>query len=155
MITCEMEMAKFNARLVKFMAASNIATDKILRKTAFDLLANIIRPYPNGTHPVDTGRARAGWYASMKGLGLHNVNLSSGLKSNSKVSIGKREGKYKEFMGLTKWDKGIEMINGVNYILYLEYGHSKQAPYGMVRISIRKMKYSYFKNMEAGLIEKW
>lgn len=31
-----------------------------------------------------------------------------------------------------------EIINPVDYIIYLEYGHSKQAPQGMVRKNVQK-----------------
>lgn len=36
-----------------------------------------------------------------------------------------------------KWDTAT-IINQVPYIIYLEYGHSKQAPHGMVRLNVQK-----------------
>ena len=36
--------------------------------------------------------------------------------------------------------KYVELINNVKYILFLEYGSSDQAPFGMVRISMRKLR---------------
>jgi len=53
--------------------------------------------------PVDTGKARAGWY-------------------------------YK-----AKPDQ-FTIRNNTNYIVYLEYGHSQQAPAGIVRITLKEIK---------------
>lgn len=93
---------------------------------------------------VDTGRARAGWYASAQGLGK-SLDFSSGIKGDNKVSEGKKKGSYKEKLSGFS-NKYIEMINGVSYIIYLEYGWSKQAPTGMVRISMRQMRGKLAKN---------
>jgi len=41
---------------------------------AIDLLGRILRK-----NPVLTGRGRAGWYASMEGLGMPKVDLDTGL----------------------------------------------------------------------------
>lgn len=75
--------------------------------------------------PVDTGRARAGWYPAAQRLGLGTGN------GNGEGSIEiKLEGKKKY----------IEITNRVNYIVYLEYGKSKQAPAGMARVSLHDVK---------------
>lgn len=156
MITVAMEMVKFNNKLERFIKKSSLSADLVIKKTAFDLLSNILRPPPYGRHPVDTGRARAGWYASMKALGVHGRGLYSGLKSKSQISIGKKEGRYYQKLGEGVNNKGIKMINGVKYILFLEYGHSKkQAPYGMVRISMRKMRYRFSANLTKGIKNSW
>ena len=93
---------------------------------------------------VDKGRARAGCYASMNGLlpsAAGNYNWSSKTKTEDAGAIreGKGEGSFSSNLkGYSK--KYVELINGVDYIIFLEYGYSKQAPAGMVRIAIRKMK---------------
>jgi len=87
---------------------------------------------------VDTGRARAAWYTSMKGL-AGQFDFSSGVGDENKVAEGKKQGK---FIDKTKnrFNKYVELINAVKYILFLEFGSSQQAPGGMVRISMRKMR---------------
>jgi hypothetical protein len=91
-----------------------------------------------GRHPVRTGRARAGWYPSVVGLG-GNFDFSSGLKDDDDTARGKREGSFINKLKNSS-NKYVVLINSVRYIVYLEYGHSKQAPFGMVRISMRKMR---------------
>jgi len=133
----KMETKDFNRSIKRFMRTTDLADEIVLKKIAFDLLSNILKPEPDGTHPTDTGQARAGWHAAVSGLGK-SFNMDSRLKSTSKVSEGKRQGKYKAKLTGTK--KYIEMVNAVGHIVFLEYGWSKQAPLGMVRISMRKMR---------------
>lgn len=83
-----------------------------VRALAFEFLKNVAL-----LTPVDTGRARAGWYAAMGG--------------------GGGEGERVEITGKDSFT--IEITNRVHYIVYLEYGHSKQAPQGFVRVTINKM----------------
>lgn len=83
---------------------------------------------------ADTGRARAGWYASTKGLGAPWSDEGS---SSAAIAEGKAQGSYKE--KLSGNERYIDLINNVKYILQLEYGHSKSAPYGMVRVNMRKL----------------
>jgi len=133
--TMKIETAKFNRFLKSFVARSNLSTNLVIKKIALDLLVQILK-----RSPVDTGRSRAAWYPSMQGLG-GSYDLQRKLKdpTKSKVSEGKKQGSYKENLKFTV-NKYVELINGVDYIIYLEYGYSKQAPYGMVRISMRKMR---------------
>lgn len=51
---------------------------------------------------------------------------------------GRSEGSFTDHTTgyLKKW---IEIVNGVRYIIFLEYGYSKQAPAGMVRVSMREL----------------
>ena len=77
-------------------------------------------------------------------------SFTSRLKSPSQVDIGKKEGSYEE--SLIGYNKGIVMANSVPYILYLEYGHSRlQAPYGMVRVSVRKLYYKLARDIATGM----
>ena len=150
MITLKMETAKFNRDLKNFIKKSDLATEIIIKEVAFDLLADILQPPPKGRHPVDTGRARAAWYPSIVGLGM-NFDLGSG----SGVEKGKKEGK---FIDKTKgrYLKYVDMINSVHYIMFLEYGGSKeQAPAGMVRISMRKRRNKMPKELSDEFLKEW
>ena len=144
MFNLRVETRNFNRHIKQFKRRSDLATSVILKKFAFDLLKKIITK-----NPVDTGRSRAGWYVAMEQLGGKDWFVARKTKprrvssgdpkgySESEVSIGKRLGSYKEKLtGAVKW---IELVNGVDYIIYLEYGYSLQAPYGMVRLSMREI----------------
>jgi len=56
------------------------------------------------------------------------------------ISEGKSKGKIIDKTGKMNALQYIEIINGVGYALFLEYGYSRQAPYGMVRISMAEMR---------------
>jgi hypothetical protein len=149
-VKVELETAAFNRGMTKFMAKTNLSADIVLRKYAMDLLSLILRAPPNSKHPVDTGRARAGWYASAMGTGTRWTDAG---KDSAAIALGKSEGSYAEHFG---WlDKWIEMTNGVDYIVYLEYGHSQQAPAGMVRVSMRQMRGLLPEKLSKQWIKDW
>jgi hypothetical protein len=129
----ELETREFNMHVQQFARKYPDRARIIIKKFALDLLARIVK-----RTPVDTGRARAAWYPSMVALGL-NVPLATEGTKAAEIAKGKSEGSYKDRTkrpGLMY----IDLINGVRYIVYLEYGYSGQAPFGMVRISMRQMR---------------
>ena len=129
--TIEVETKMFNQHVTKFLAKYNKVDTKVaVRKFALDLLRKIVRKMP-----VDTGRARAGWYPSMQGLGGMWTDRGG---DNTEISKGKSEGDFT--VGTGHGSYWVELVNGVPYIIYLEYGHSRQAAYGMVRVSMREMR---------------
>ncbi len=71
--------------------------------------------------PVDTGRFRSNWFSS---VGAPSTTVDgSGAGSNSVIK-GMQPGDIFYF------------VNNLPYAHTLEYGHSDQAPHGMVRITI-------------------
>jgi hypothetical protein len=129
----ELETKEFNAHVQQMMKKYPKSAQVVLKKFALDLLRRIVM-----NTPVDTGRARAAWYPSMVALGL-TVPLATGDTKAESIAKGKTEGSYKDRTrgpGL----RYIDLINAVKYIIYLEYGYSKQAPYGMVRLSMRQLR---------------
>lgn len=164
MVTIEMETKKFNAHIKKIVAKSSLSTDKVIRKTAFDLLGHILGKLPGektfglttralakskdktitGRHPVKTGRARAAWFASIQGLGgtfdfLAKPTGATGEPIPVQVEKGKKEGAFKDNLKATG-GKYVDLINAVHYIMDLEYGSSLQSPAGMVRVSMMKLR---------------
>jgi len=138
-ITVETDM--FNKHILDFMAKSKLSTRTIIRKFALDLLTKIIKK-----SPVDTGRFRGAWLYSMQELGGRDTVPFTPMQrrydkrySSTEENIGKSLGEFKESVtgSLDYW---VEIINGVDYAIFLEYGYSKQAPYGMVRLSMREMR---------------
>lgn len=141
--TIEAETKKFNSFINNFMKKSSVDTDKALKKFAFDLIARVVRK-----SPVATGRSRAGWYVGMTKLGGAGAAfltpptkkvLRNKFNKKGEVSEGRQKSDFNNHTGPTKLIKYIEIINGVDYIVYLEYGYSDQAAYGMVRVSMREL----------------
>lgn len=125
------ETKAFNQHIADFKKKSNLSTEIILKKFAFDLIAKIIRKMP-----VDTGQARAGWYIAFEGLGGQGTYTGK-----PEESEGKKKGQFIDnTKGSWKQVKYIEVINRVEYMIFLEYGYSQQAPFGMVRLSMREMR---------------
>jgi len=154
--TVEFETRKFNQFITNF--TRNVSRDKVplaIKKFAVELLRRILLKMP-----VDTGRARAAWYASMEGLGVSfNLQRKGPLKAQrggnlGSVSQGMQEGSFVDNLkGPTPY---VELINGCPYIIYLEYGWSGQAPWGMVRISMREMRGGQLPQyMAQGVREEW
>ena len=84
--------------------------------------------------PVDTGRARANWTV---GLGAPNTTFNQAWfdKSGEDTISRARSVIRRMAQGETAY-----IGNQTPYVIYLEYGHSGQAPAGMVRISVADMR---------------
>ena len=68
------------------------------------------------------------------------MNVSFPAAPDAKAeALGKSESDYIE--RFTKTTSTIIIVNGVPYIIILEYGHSKQAPQGFVRITMRQLAF--------------
>lgn len=99
------------------------------REVAVTLGLQLVSKVSVGT-PVDRGRARAGW------------NIAEG-KIDTSVPPPVEEGqaipaKTYSAEGLTG-KSVIYITNSLPYIVPLEYGHSQQAPHGMLRIAIAEI----------------
>lgn len=124
----KIDTQKFNKDIQSYLKRFNKGPLKRgLKRVAFALLGEVIR-----RNPVDTGRSRAGWYTGAQKLGI-----SVPRKETKEERQGESEGTYKE--KLNGNNQYIEIGNSVKYTPYLEFGHSKQAPSGMVRISMQKI----------------
>lgn len=140
--TIEWETKKFHRQINNMIARYPQKKNIILKKFALDLVKCIVQE-----NPVDTGRSRAAWYPSMVGLGfagaeamLQKPSRHSGQRpTEGGIRQGKKEGSFKPRLALGPYSF-IDMVNNVKYILFLEYGHSKQSPWGMVRVSMRELR---------------
>ncbi len=70
------------------------------------------------------------------------------------VAKGKREGGFRDKLK-SRFTPYVELINGVPYIIYLEYGWSQSAPAGMLRVSMREMRGELPKYMSREYIKNW
>lgn len=84
-------------------------------------------------NPVDTGRSRAGWSAAGKLLGVPVPRpVPSDLTPTEKGTA--------TLDSAGNFQASIKLTNGVEYSVNLERGTSTQAPFGMVRISMREVE---------------
>ena len=123
-------MAKFitigqlSSELSKALESSKVdikaKANKAVRIAAIKTWAKIIK-----MTPVDTGRARSNWFIGLAiGSEVNEVNRQRGPNYiNKKLPDDLLNNK-------------VYLYNNLPYINKLEYGHSGQAPKGMVRVSL-------------------
>ena len=109
-------IAGFNADLKKFANAMGLETEVVVRKIAFEVLKGVVQKTP-----VDTGRAKANW-----NLGFGQINNRITENTTFRL-ITPPKGSGKRIIYIT---------NHLPYINFLEQGSSKQAPQGMVDLTM-------------------
>ncbi|HCN70855.1 MAG TPA: hypothetical protein DIS96_03740 [Pusillimonas sp.] len=120
----------FSSDMDKIIQKARVNADTVVRKVTFDLAKSIINE-----SPVDTGRFRANWQFGEDSLPTGIIDATD---KPGKVTLAKIE-----TQAITSKAGGVNYIaNNLPYALRLEYGHSKQAPSGMLRITMsRYQKY--------------
>lgn len=116
-------MSAWSIPLDRFADKTGIKLETIVRKVTFDLFSKVIL-----RSPVDTGRFRANWNVA---YGAPNLSTSS--------SVGNGAARSEAAKALTLPVGGVTYLaNGLPYARRLEFGWSKQAPSGMVRLSAQE-----------------
>ena len=120
----------FSLDLARFCKKYDANMHAVIRKIAFETFKRVVL-----RTPVDTGRARANWGVR---VGQPTTFTTEGVdKGGGKTLQAAME-------GVNAWsaDGSIFLTNNLSYILGLEYSDpgSKQAPAGMVRVTIAEMK---------------
>lgn len=129
-------MSAFTLDVSNFVDKASKTADAEVRKICLDLLTGIVLKTP-----VDSGRARANWFTSIgnpsseitnftadTGRGISAPNQSAG----SITAISRGGADIAKATGNVLW-----ITNNLPYIYRLEFeGWSKQAPAGMVRVTI-------------------
>lgn len=103
-----------------------------VKKVAMQVLAGVV----NKT-PVDTGRARSNWMTAVNAVPSNTVEISTSLSPQqaSAESINRGAG----IIDSAKPFSSISIANNLPYIGVLEYGGSKKAPSGMVRVTLAEL----------------
>ncbi len=119
--------SKFSVPLAALAERTKARIDVVVRKATFDLFTKVVL-----RSPVDTGRFRANWNVS---YGTPDVSVTdSTVQGRANTEAAK---------ALTLPLGGLMvMANGLPYARKLEYGYSKQAPGGMVRLSAAEFEQS-------------
>ncbi len=110
-----MSVSTFNMDLNRLAKDLGLETDKVVRKVTLQLWNGITLKTP-----VDTGRARGNW------------NLTEGSADTSVNEGATSVQAYSEPTG----KKSVYITNSLPYIQALEKGSSKQAPKGMVELTM-------------------
>lgn len=88
--------------------------------------------------PVDTGRARAGWIPLVSNTPPDYVPDEETFKGRKNVSPPPIPGLRKIKLG-----EKIYVSNNVPYVIFLDQGHSKQAPAGFIDATIDRVLQDY------------
>lgn len=102
------------------------------KKIAFEALRRIILK-----SPVDTGLFRANWQV---GIEIPNRDIAESVTNNAQARAGAVLESLKPF-------DVIWICNNLAYAEKLEHGHSKQAPQGMVAITVQEIE-EWFKSQK-------
>jgi len=118
----------------------------IVKKVCIDIFARIAE-----RTPIDTGRSRANWNISFgkeppsdeeKYEPFGDVRKSKTKGKAGKSTMASKVIKQKiEGFDFDLTDEYIIIYNNVHYIEYLENGHSRQAPAGMVAVTLTEFDY--------------
>ena len=117
-------MSSFTLDMSRFANKSIGEIEQVVRKTAIDLTTSIIK-----STPVDTGRARANWFVSFEDAIEDTTDDTNSAKSLSNATNTLLKGKIGKY---------IYIQNNLPYIVKLEYGASKQAPAGILRVNVER-----------------
>jgi hypothetical protein len=121
-------MAKFALQLDAFAKKAGRNADQVVRKVGLQIATGIVM-----RTPVDTGRARSTWNTS---IGSADYKVTESFDKAGAASIAKAAATLSGF----KCGPSIWISNGLPYIGRLEQGWSKQAPAGMVAVTVREFQ---------------
>lgn len=120
-----MSIERFERDVQRFSNKLDLDLTIVVKKLSVDLFLRIVQKTP-----VDTGRARSAW------------NIASGKPDLTTPAEGgdaaERARKVRQFQYADPFSK-VFITNNLDYIEALENGHSKQAPIGMVKVSLREV----------------
>lgn len=109
-----------------FVRKTEAKIETAIRKIAIDVFTEVVL-----MTPVDTGRARGNWQVAIGSIPSGTLELDD---KDGTATIAKVQA---DALGL-KAGQSIYLVNNLEYITALEFGHSKQAPSGMVRLTVQR-----------------
>lgn len=121
-------MSKFTLDIQAFVAKAKKNPETVVRSVSLKLFSAIIK-----ASPVDTGRFRGNWQTT-------GVTPATGLIAGVDPTGNKAVNSAATFItNAPGWDT-FTLTNNLSYAERLEYGWSKQAPVGMVRVNITRFQ---------------
>lgn len=113
---------RFRALFKKHIAKAKDKTEMFAKMLAIDIDAALVM-----RSPVDTGRFRANWMVGIGAINTETFERFSDVSHEPLINSIKVNGQT------------IYITNSLPYAQRLEYGWSKQAPDGMVRLTVAEM----------------
>ncbi|NTX57666.1 HK97 gp10 family phage protein, partial [Myxococcus sp. CA039A] len=120
--------ASFARQVAGFVAVAQGRGNEVLRKTALGILANVVEG-----SPVDTGRFRGNWQVGVGNRPAGELEVDD---KGGEGTVGKGA---QTLESATLGDK-VFITNNLPYARRLEWGHSAQAPRGMVRLALANLR---------------
>lgn len=117
----------FALDISKFVNQAKLDTKTAVQKIAMEAFKRVIL-----RTPVDTGRARANWGVM---VGSPYAGATDAVDKTGAATMAAMMAAVRAWNG----QGTVYMCNNLQYSIPLEYGHSKQAPGGMVRVTIAEM----------------
>lgn len=118
----------FSLQIREFVETVRAREDEVIRKLALDILSSVVR-----MSPVLTGRFRGNWQV---GLNAPVTGQLQRLDKSGAVAIASGS----TMIAKARAGGVIYLSNNLPYARRLEYGWSKQAPAGMVRITLARFQ---------------
>jgi hypothetical protein len=112
----------------KWTAKTEAKIETAIRKIAIDVFAEVIM-----MSPVDEGRFRGNWQVAIGSIPTGTLEIDD---KEGTATLNKAQA---EALGL-KAGQTIFLVNNLPYAEALEYGHSQQAPGGMIRLTVQRWK---------------
>lgn len=121
-------MAGFGGQVAAWTDKTRAKIEVAIRKIALDVFSEVILK-----SPVKEGRFRGNWQVAIGRMpsGTVEIDDKEGTATIAAVQA--------ETLGLQA-GQVIYLINNLPYAQKLEYGHSQQAPSGMVRITVQRYR---------------
>lgn len=117
----------FSLDLSKFAKKAEANAAAVVKKVATDMFSRVVI-----RTPVDTGRARGNWQITFNAPASGTLTQVDPTGRGTIAQIGAEA---------SKWKQGdIWLTNNLPYANRLEYGWSKQAPAGFVRVTVREFR---------------
>lgn len=120
--------SSFALQISEFVKTVKAREDIVVRKLGLDILSSVVR-----MSPVDTGRFRGNWQV---GLTAPVTGTLATLDKSGAATIARGN----QVLSQAKSGGVIYINNNLPYAQRLEYGWSKQAPSGMVRITLARFQ---------------
>jgi hypothetical protein len=116
----------FGSDIDKFADKAEARLLLATRKIALEAFSEVIL-----MSPVDKGRFRGNWQVSINQMPIGTVDLEDPSGQSAISAVNDMVAKLNNF-------EAIYLVNNLPYARRLEYGWSKQAPGGMVRITAQR-----------------
>ena len=115
----------FALELRKLIEKAKVAPDLVVRKATLDIHASVV-----DMSPVDTGRFKGNWNIA---YGSPDLTVTTNTDPSGSEAKSKALAAAASYAG-----QSVYITNNLPYAIPLEYGHSGQAPQGMVRVTVAR-----------------